>query len=24
MALGPPGPYGIPAQCYAIGSPAKG
>jgi len=24
MALGPSGPYGIPAQCYAIGSPAKG
>jgi len=24
MALGPPGPYGTPAQCYAIGSPAKG
>jgi ribosomal protein S18 acetylase RimI-like enzyme len=24
MALGPPGPYGSPAQCFAIGSPAKG
>jgi len=24
MALGAPGPYGSPAQCYAIGSAAKG
>jgi len=24
MALGPPGPYGSPAECFAIGSPAKG
>ncbi len=24
MALGPPGPYGSPAHCFAIGSPAKG